>query len=94
MGHRISIVTSNEPMQLRITGRYRPAELGPVELSFVNGSGASHYRVAQGDTYILSVPADSSVSLAANATFVPAEIMHNSDERSLSVAIGLQGARF
>lgn len=94
MGHRISIVTSNEPMQLRITGRYRPAELGPVELSFVNGSDASHYRVAQGDTYILSVPADSSVSLTANATFVPAEIMHNSDERSLSVAIGLQGARF
>jgi hypothetical protein len=91
MGHQINIVTHGQPLRLSITG---PAELGPVEISVVNGSDVSRYRVAEHDTQVLSLPADASVILTASSTFVPARTSHNGDERSLSVRISLQPATF
>jgi hypothetical protein len=94
MGHQINIVTHGQPMQLSITGRDRPPELGPVEISVVNGSDISRYRITKHDTHVVSLPADVSVVLTASDTFVPARILHNGDERPLSVRIILQRASF
>jgi hypothetical protein len=94
MGHQINIVTHGQPLELTITGRYRPRELGPVEISILNGSDVSRYRITEHDTQVLSLPADVSVILTASGTFVPARILHNGDERPLSVRIGLQQASF
>jgi hypothetical protein len=94
MGHQINIVTHGQPMQLTITGQYRPPELGPVEISVVNGSDVSRYRIAEHDQQVLNLPADASVILTASGTFVPARISHSGDERSLSVRIRLQRCTF
>jgi hypothetical protein len=94
IGHQINIVTHGQPLQLSIIGRYRPPELGPVEISVVNGSDVSRYRITEHDTQVLSVPADVSVILTASGTFVPARTLHNGDERPLSVRISLQRASF
>jgi hypothetical protein len=94
MGHQINIVTHGQPLELTITGRYRPRELGPVEISILNGSDVSRYRITEHDTQVLSLPADVSVILTASDTFVPARILHHGDERPLSVRIGLQQASF
>jgi hypothetical protein len=94
MGHQINIVTHGQPMQLSITGRDRPPWLGPVEISVINGSDVSHYRITEHDTQVLSLPADVSVILTASGTFAPARILHNADERPLSVGISLQRAGF
>jgi len=90
MGRQIMVVTDGRPMQLRITGRMRPLELPPVEIRVVNGSESSRYQIANPDTQLLTLPPNASVILRANATFVPARLIHNGDERRLSVAIDLQ----
>jgi len=94
MGHQINIVTHGQPVQLSIIGRYRTPQLGPVEISVVNGSDVSRYRITEHDSQVLSLPADASVILTASDTFVPARISHNGDERPLSVRISLQRASF
>ena len=45
MGRRVNIVTHGQPMELRISGQYRPVELGPVEIrATVNGSEMASCR--------------------------------------------------
>jgi hypothetical protein len=90
MGRQVSIVTHGQPVQLRITGRWRPLALGPVEIRVSNGSDVSRYSIAQQNTQVLSVPADATVTLTASATFVPDTVIHNGDVRNLSVAISLE----
>ena len=87
-------MTHGQPVQLSIIGRYRTPQLGPVEISVVNGSDVSRYRITERDTQVLSLPADASVILTASDTFVPARISHNGGERHLSVRISLQQAGF
>src|SRR6516225_6990940 len=44
MGRQVNIVTHGQPMELRISGQYRPVELGPVEIrAIVNGLEAGSY---------------------------------------------------
>ena len=91
MGRQVNIVTHGQPIELRITGQYRPVELGPVEIrATVNGSEVASYRIGQPDTQVLRVPADTSVTLTASATFVPKGLPGNAEQRSLSVVLGLQ----
>jgi hypothetical protein len=91
MGRQVNIVTHGQPIELRITGQYRPEELGPVEIrATVNGSEMASYRIGQPDTQVLRVPADASVTLTASATFMPKRLPRNTEQRSLSVVLGLQ----
>ena len=90
MGRQVSIVTHGQPMEVRITGRYRPVELGPVEIrATVNGSEVASYRIGQPDTQVLKVPPNASVTLTASATFVPKGVPRN-EWRNLSVVLSLQ----
>lgn len=90
MGSRVTVVTKGRPVQLRITGRMRPVQLGPVEVRVAHGLEVSHFLIAQPDTQILNLPANAAIDLTASATFVPDRVIHNGDERPLSVAIDLQ----
>src|SRR4029077_19879585 len=46
MGRQGNIVTHGQPIELRITGQYRPVELSPVEIrATVNGSEMASYRI-------------------------------------------------
>jgi hypothetical protein len=89
MGRQVTIVTHGQPVRLSITGRYRPSEVGPVEITVANGSEVSRYHIAKQDTKELSLPADASVTLTASATWLPLP-----DQRALSVAIALQPEKF
>ena len=74
MGHQVNIVTHGQPIEVRISGKNRPVELGPVQIrATVKGSEVATYRIGQPDTEVLRVPADASVTLTAGATFVPNE---------------------
>jgi hypothetical protein len=94
MGRQVNIVTHGRPIELRITGQYRPAKLGPVEIRVTtDGSEVATYRIGWPDTQVLTVPADASVTLTASATFipkVPKRLPRNADQRNLSVVLGLQ----
>jgi hypothetical protein len=91
MGRQVNIVTHKQPLELRITGQHRPAELGPVEIrATVNGSEVASYRIGQRDTEVLRVPANASVTLTASATFVPNGLPGSAEQRSLSVVLNLQ----
>ena len=91
MGRQVNIVTHGQPLELRITGQHRPAELDPVEIrATVNGSEVASYRIGPPDTQVLRVPANASVTLTASATFVPNGLPGNVDQRSLSVVLNLQ----
>ncbi|MBV9644081.1 MAG: hypothetical protein JO334_10950, partial [Verrucomicrobia bacterium] len=73
-----------------ITGRGRPPELGPEEFRVVYGSQDSRYSIGAQDTQVLTLPADASVLLMANATYIPDRFIHNGDDRHLSAIINLQ----
>jgi hypothetical protein len=91
MGRQVNIVTHGQPIELRITGQYRPVELSPVEIrATVNGSEMASYRIGQPDTQVLRVPADASVTLTASATFIPKGLPRNAEQRRLSVVLSLQ----
>jgi hypothetical protein len=91
MGRQVNIVTHGQPMELRISGQYRPVELGPVEIRATgNGSEAGNYRIGQPDVQVLRVPANASVTLTASATFVPKGLPRDVEQRSLSVVLSLQ----
>jgi hypothetical protein len=94
MGRQVNIVTHGQPMELRISGQYRPVKLGPVEIrATVNGSEVGSYRIGQPDTQVLRVPANALVSLTASATFVPKRpkrLPRDAEQRSLSVVLSLQ----
>lgn len=89
MGNQIKIVTHGQPMQLRISGRDRPSEVGSVEIRVVKGSDVSRYQIAQQDTQEISLPADGSCTLTASSTFMPARIFHSDDRRLLSVILSM-----
>ncbi len=89
MGKQVNIVTHGKPVQLGISGRGRPAELGTVEIRVLKGSDASRYQIAKQDTQEFSLPADSSCTLTASSTFMPARIFHGDDRRLLSVTLSL-----
>ena len=91
MGRQATIVTHGQPIEVRISGRYRPVELGAVEIrAVINGSEMATYRIDQFDTKVLRVPADGSVTLTASAIFVPKQLFRSADRRSLSVPLSLQ----
>jgi hypothetical protein len=91
MGRQVNIFTHGQPIELRITGQYRPAKLGPVQIrATVNGSELASYRIGRPDTQVLSVPANASVTLTASATFIPKKLPRNADERNLSVVLGVE----
>jgi hypothetical protein len=89
IGHQISIMTKGQPVEMRISGRGRPPGLGPVEINVVNGSDLSTYQVAQGDTRTIHILSDALVTVTASSTFVPDRIIHNGDQRALSVLVSL-----
>jgi hypothetical protein len=94
MGRQVNIVTHGQPMELRISGQYRPVKLGPVEIrATVNGSEVESYHIGQPDTQVLRVPANASVTLTASATFVPKRpkrLPRDAEQRRLSVVLSLQ----
>jgi hypothetical protein len=91
MGGQVNIVTHGQPVELRISGQYRPAKLGTVDIhAKINGSEVANYRIGKADTQVLKVPADASVTLTASATFIPKGRPPNPDQRSLSVGLGVR----
>ena len=94
MGRQVNIVTHGQPIELRISGQYRPAKLGPVEIrATVNGSEVGSYRIGKPDVQVLRVPANASVTLTASATFEPKRpkrLPRDFVQRSLSVVLSLQ----
>lgn len=96
-------MTHGQPLQLRVTGRYRRLPgLSPVEISVANGPDVSRYRITEQDTQVLNLPADASVIVTAGATFMAPRtlrdndpvfpIFHRVEGQPLSVAISLQPA--
>jgi hypothetical protein len=91
MGRQVNIVTHRQPVEVRISGQYRPADLGPVEIrATVNGSEVATYRIGKSDTQVLRAPADASVTLTASATYIPKGLPLDAEQRRLSVVLALQ----
>jgi hypothetical protein len=91
MGREVNIVTHGQPVEVRISGQYRPAKLGAVDIhAKINGSELANYRIGKADTQVLRVPADASVTLTASDTFIPKGRSPSPDQRSLSVGLGLR----
>jgi hypothetical protein len=91
IGHRVNIVTHGQPVELRISGQSRPADLGPVEISATfNGSAVATYRIGNTDTEVLRVPGEASVTLTASAAFIPTGLPPGVEQRRLSVVLSVQ----
>jgi hypothetical protein len=69
MGKTARIVTHRQPLELRITGQYRPARVEPVEIRLADDAGILRFLIGHGDSKTISVPANASITVTANATF-------------------------
>jgi hypothetical protein len=85
MGREAKIVTHGQPLELRITGQYRPSKIKPVEIRLADDAGISRFSIGNGDSKTISVPANASITLTANATFGV-----GNGSRPLSVTLSLE----
>jgi len=69
MGKEARIVTHGQPLELHITGQYRPPEIKRVEIRLADDAGISRFFIGNGDSKTISVPATASITLTAKATF-------------------------
>ncbi|HXW28136.1 MAG TPA: hypothetical protein VEK55_02140, partial [Xanthobacteraceae bacterium] len=67
----------------------RPAD-EPVDITLVDGPNTSVYRITQSDNKTVIIPPNVTVVLTASSTFVPDRVIHNGDQRALSVLISLE----
>jgi hypothetical protein len=89
MGSMLEITTHMFPVALILLGSYRPPSLPPVNTEVtVNGESQS-YSIGSETQIRLDLPADSQVHISAK-TFVPDEVIHNSDRRDLSIFISIE----
>jgi len=87
MGRKITIVTRQSPLQLRILGKWTMPS-STMRISVTNGAQTAVYPITRNTVIPLDVPADSTVTIAANETWVPNQV---TDPRQLSVIIELGG---
>ena len=69
MGKTARIVTHRQPLELRITGQYRPSRIEPVEIRLADDAGILRFLIGNGDSKTISIPANASITVTANATF-------------------------
>lgn len=89
MGRKVRIITHGEMAVLTLTGTGRPIA-APVRIAIMRASGQSVYRITQSDTKTIRLPPNATVTVMALRTFVPDHIIHNGDQRHLSVRISLR----
>ena len=85
MGKQVNVVVKGQSMRLRISGRDRPPQVGPVEVRIVNGSNVARYQIGSQDTQVVRLPPDCSVTVTASATWEP-----EPDTRAISVHVSLE----
>ncbi|MHB1303371.1 MAG: hypothetical protein ACYCZB_07840 [Acidiphilium sp.] len=90
IGRYAEIETDGRPYSLTISGDYRPAVLSPASLSVDIDGKHFDYQVGSATTFTLRLPPHTLTILHAAKTFVPAPILHNGDNRQLSVTIVLK----
>jgi hypothetical protein len=88
MGRQVVITNRGAPAILTLSGAWRPVD--PVDMTLVTESGTSVYHIGKSDVYSIRLPANGTVTLTADSTFVPDAVIHNGDQRALSILISLQ----
>jgi hypothetical protein len=91
MGHQVTVVTHGVPSVMTLSGAWRLVGT-PVDVTVSDDLGTTTYRITKADTKVIGLPAYATVKVSASSTFVPDRIIHNADERSLSVLISLEPA--
>ncbi len=89
MGRHVRIATHGQAELLRLTGRYRPPQLGPVTITVTQDGHREVYAMGRSDTVSLPLPANDSMVIAASSTFIPSRILHNHDGRRVSVVLAI-----
>jgi len=85
MGKQVNVVVKGQSMRLRISGRDRSPQVGPVEVRVANGSNVARYQIGSQDTQVVRLPPDCSVTVTASATWEP-----EPDTRAISVHVSLE----
>lgn len=85
MGRRMTIETSNHPMTLKLKGH----AIGgiPSEVTVSDATQTRHLLLQDGQIETVPVPATADMTVTAAHTFVPNDVSHNGDTRSLSVLV-------
>ncbi len=86
MGRRVRVVTQGFPETVIIEAKLFPFK-SPIQLKVTSVSGTSIYTIRQSTILMLHFQPGTDATLTASQTFVPAKVLHNDDNRKLSVLI-------
>ncbi|MBU6425728.1 MAG: hypothetical protein KGQ69_05265, partial [Rhodospirillales bacterium] len=92
IGKNVRISTGKHDLLLTIRGLNRPTSLPPVTISIMIDGKQRIFQVNHSTLIHLAIPAGQSTAIHANKIFIPAHIIHNGDQRRLSVEIHLESA--
>ncbi|MDE1883995.1 MAG: hypothetical protein KGH70_08490 [Rhodospirillales bacterium] len=92
IGKNITISTGKHDLLLTMRGLNRPTSLPPVTVSVMIVGKQRIFQVNRSTLIHLVIPAGESAAIHAEEVFVPANIIHNNDQRRLSVQIHLEPA--
>jgi hypothetical protein len=91
MGHQVTIVTHGTPFDLVLAGTGFIPKL--VTMKMASKSGDLTFQIGSSMTKTIHLPANAVLTLTADQTFVPASVIHNADQRNLSVMISVEKAK-
>jgi hypothetical protein len=88
MGKRAIIHNYGRPVLLTL-GQWRPVD-EPVDITLTEWPDTSVYRFTQSDSKTIIIKPNATVVLMASSAFVPDRVLHNGDQRALSVLMSLR----
>ncbi len=89
MGKRMTIISHNDPAAIILSGNGRPSRRA-VRITVASSSSRTVYKIGPLTKQTIVLPATGSLVITASETFVPDRILHNGDQRNLSVLLSVQ----
>lgn len=90
IGRHATIRSGNRSLRVIVSGRYRPGTLPPVQVTVAVDGKRTAIRVASSTQVKFVLPPHGVMRLRAARTFRPDHVIHNGDDRELSVLLAIR----
>ena len=90
IGKNVVVTSKNESVAVLLTARNTPKDAGPVRVSIVSSQGKAIKKIffpRNPTVTAIALNGNESLRLTADNTWIPRDVIHNTDTRSLSVGM-------
>jgi hypothetical protein len=89
IGREARVITHGKPVVLKLSTAGRPAGSGPASFTLQRGHGVERFEFGDKSEFLIPLAANGDATIRSDSTFIPARLIHNDDERALTLNVGL-----